>query len=61
MEIGNFVEMVKTNVEKILGKEYEIIVKESEKNNGVIYTGLSIRKIGLSVAPLIYLNEHFEK
>ena len=43
MEIGNFVEMVKTNEEKILGKEYEIIVKESEKNNGVIYTGLSIR------------------
>ena len=61
MEIGNFVEMVKTNVEKILGKEYEITVKKSEKNNGVIYTGLSIRKIGLSVAPLIYLNEHFEK
>lgn len=61
MEIGNFVEMVKTNVEKILGKEYEITVKESGKNNGVVYTGLSIRKIGLNVASLIYLNEHFEK
>ena len=61
MEIGNFVELVKMNVEKILGKEYEITVKESEKNNGVIYTGLSIRKTGLTVAPLIYLNEHFEK
>lgn len=61
MEIGNFVEIVKMNVEKILGKEYEITIKESGKNNGVIYIGLSIRKIGLSVAPLIYLNEYFEK
>ena len=61
MEIRNFVEIVKMNVEKILGKEYEITIKESGKNNGVIYIGLSIRKIGLSVAPLIYLNEYFEK
>ena len=45
MEIRNFVEIVKMNVEKILGKEYEITIKESGKNNGVIYTGLSIRTV----------------
>lgn len=61
MKKEDFMEKVKNSVIEKLGKEYQVTVCKSDKNNGVVYTGLRIQKNGFSVAPLIYLDEHFKQ
>lgn len=62
MEIEEFVEMVKRDVQKKLGRNYEFTVCTADKNNGVVYTGLRVQKKGeLGTAPQIYLNGYFER
>ncbi len=61
MNIQDFAEIVKNNVEKKIGKDYQVTVQKAAKNNGVIYTGLCIKRNGLDAAPLIYLDDYFEK
>lgn len=53
---NTFVEEIRNAVAKALdGKIVE--VREVEKTNGVIYTGISIRTEGCNIAPTIYLDE----
>lgn len=61
MDIKDFVEIVKNNVQERLGKKYKVTVQKASKNNGVVYTGLCIKREGLAAAPLIYLDDFFEK
>ncbi len=53
---NTFVEEIRNAVAEALeGKIVE--VREVEKANGVMYTGLSIRTEGSNIAPIIYINE----
>lgn len=53
---NTFVEEIRNTVAQALeGKEVE--VREVEKTNGIVYTGLSIRTEGCNIAPTIYLTE----
>lgn len=61
MKIEDFMEKVKNRVIEKLGKEYQVTVCKSDKNNGVVCTGLRVQKNDCSVAPLIYLDEHFRQ
>ncbi len=61
MKIEDFMEKVKNSVIEKLGKEYQVTVCKSDKNNGVVCTGLRVQKNDCSVAPLIYLDEHFRQ
>lgn len=61
MKIEDFMEKVKNSVIEKLGKEYQVTVCKSDKNNGVVCTGLRVQKNDCSVAPLIYLAEHFRQ
>ena len=61
MKIEDFMEKVKNSVIEKLGKEYQVTVCKSDKNNGGVCTGLRVQKNDCSVAPLIYLDEHFRQ
>lgn len=61
MEISGFAEIVRDNVAQRLGSGYHVTVRKTGKNNGVIYTGLDVKKDDLTISPLIYLDDHFKK
>ena len=60
MDIEKFAEVIKDSVKKRLGKDYQVTICNMNKNNCVAYIGLSVKKNGQSVAPVVYLNEHFQ-
>ena len=51
-----FVEKIRNAVAETL-KDKIVEVREVEKTNGVMYTGISIRTEGCNIAPTIYINE----
>ena len=51
-----FTEEIRSGVAKVLSNKI-VEVREVEKPNGVIYTGISIRTEGCNIAPTIYLDE----
>ena len=61
MELEKFAEKVKDCVIEKLGNDCRIIIHKEIKNNGVTYIGLDVRKKGLNVTPIIYLNDYFEQ
>lgn len=61
MGIDGFAESVKDGVQEQLGDEYQVTVCETDKNNGVVYTGLNVSKKDSDISPLIYLNNHFKE
>lgn len=61
MEIESFAELVKDNVKKQLGSGYHVTVCDTDKNNGVVYTGLKVKKDDSDIAPMIYLNDQFKR
>lgn len=63
MDYRTFIEMMKEQVEKHLGKDYEVQITTNPKLNGTEKTGLSIRKTQepQQVMPIIYLEECFER
>lgn len=61
MEIDSFARIVKDSVKEQLGDDYHVIVCETDKNNGVVYTGLKITKEDFRISPLVYLNDQFRR
>jgi len=61
MNMEIFVEMVKNSVKEKLGQDYQIRAHKVNKNNGVKYVGLDLRKNGEIVTPVVYLNDYFEQ
>lgn len=49
-------EMFANEVAKLVGGEVRFVAK----NNGITYTGIEIRKPGNSVAPVVYVDRHYE-
>ena len=61
MKLETFAETVKERVSEQLGNDCQITIHKEMKNNGVTYIGLNIKKKGLYVTPIIYLNDHFHQ
>ncbi len=59
MEIERFAEIVKDGVIKRLGDGCQVTIQKVDKNNGVTYTGLNIRRGIADIAPLIYLDSQY--
>lgn len=57
MEIREFAEIVAEELRRELKEGYNITIEQVRKNNGHIETGLSVRKEGSNIAPVIYLKE----
>lgn len=60
MEFCSFVTMVKEEMKKRLGAEYDVKVSEVMKNNGVLLTGLTIIQPQVNISPIIYLDDYYE-
>ena len=63
MDYRTFIEMMKEQVQKHLGKDYEVQITTNTKLNGTEKTGLSISRTQepQQVVPVIYLEECFER
>lgn len=59
MDIRTFAEKV-TEIIKNRTNNVEVNVREVVKNNGIKYTGITIKEIGNNIAPTIYINEYYK-
>ena len=59
--IDTYAEVVKEKMEERLGDGYEVRVQKVTKNNGIVLTGISIRKDGEHISPNIYLDDYYKK
>lgn len=56
-----FLQTVKTAVEKKMGKEYHILLRQIPKNNGILLDGLCIGTAANRISPAIYLNSYYSE
>ncbi|MBE5839067.1 DUF5688 family protein [Butyrivibrio sp.] len=61
MELKGFMEEVKELVNKELGDDYELGIKDVLKNNGKLYHGLEVKKRLSNIAPVLYLDGYYEQ
>ena len=54
-------EEVKELVNKELGDDYELEIKDVLKNNGQLYHGLEVKKSLSNIAPVLYLDGYYEQ
>lgn len=59
MEITDFSELVKHEVEKRTGDGYRVQLNSVAKNNGVVLNGITILQEGCNISPAIYLNDFY--
>lgn len=57
----DFVETVKTAMETMYSDGYVVRVQDVQKNNSMVLCGLTIQKIGVNIAPTIYLDSFYEE
>lgn len=60
MDFTNFAEMVKDEVEKTTGSNFQIRLNDVSKNNGIILKGITIVENENNIAPTIYLNDYYQ-
>jgi len=56
-----FKSKVQADLKAFLGDEYSVLIQEVFKNNDQKLSGLIIKLIDMNLAPVIYLEEYFEK
>lgn len=61
MVFEEFTETVTELVREKMGEDVIVCNQTVQKNNGVLLTGLCIRKEGVNIAPTIYLNSLYEQ
>lgn len=62
MNKEEFTNEIAAKIVTILPEDFagaEITVSEYNKNNGIVLTGLSVRKPGSDVSPVIYLDQYY--
>lgn len=61
MVYETFQESITTKLKDRLGDGYMLLLQKVPKNNGLILDGLSIRPKDQAAAPIIYLNQYYER
>lgn len=56
-----FVETVKAAMEAMYSDGYTVRLQKVQKNNGMVLNGLTIQKVGVNIAPTIYLDSFYEE
>lgn len=57
MDITNFGNVLKQDIQNHLGEDYMIDLQEVVKNNGIVHKAITIRKEGSNIAPTIYIDD----
>lgn len=60
MEFTTFTEKVSEGVQKFLGAQVEVAVRDIRKNNGIYLTGMTIFNKESNLSPTVYLNAFYE-
>lgn len=60
MSFAEFIIVIKSKIEGILGEDYDIHFNHVLKNNSIELDGLVILRTGSSISPSIYLNSYYE-
>lgn len=60
MDFANFAEMVKDEVEKTIGSNFQIKLNDVRKNNGIVLKGITVVENDNNIAPTIYLDEYYK-
>ncbi|MCM1183832.1 MAG: DUF5688 family protein [Roseburia sp.] len=60
MEFTSFTGLIKDEVERRVGGEYRISIRDVMKNNGVVLCGLTLRQDDSNISPTIYLNAYYD-
>ena len=60
MDTKNLTLEIADAVERLLGSDYSVSANDVTKNNGLILTGLNIKRKGLNISPTIYINQYFD-
>lgn len=61
MSFAEFIILIKSKIELILGDDYDTHITHVIKNNSVELDGLIILRGGSNISPSIYLNSYYEK
>ncbi|MGN1165305.1 MAG: DUF5688 family protein, partial [Lachnospiraceae bacterium] len=61
MTYYHFVQAVEERVKEEVEDTVSVYIHTAEKNNGTIRKGIILRKHGINISPVIYLEEYFEK
>lgn len=62
MEYKDFLEEVKNNIKDYLPdsfKDATVDIQKVKKNNGVELNGLTVRKTGQKISPVLYLDQYY--
>lgn len=59
MMFEDFAEKIKNRVEARLGKDFEVLITHTLKNNSVVQPQLVVRKAGSPIGPAIYLQDQY--
>ena len=60
MDLNSFLEVVKDNMQYLVGDEAKVEIKEISKNNGKLYHSITVHDKKSNCAPSMYLDEMFE-
>lgn len=60
MEFTNFKTLVRDEVAKRTGEQYNVRLNEVMKNNGVVLSGITMMQDDSNISPTIYLNQYYE-
>ena len=61
MKLCRFIETIKTEMEKLCGNEYQVLIENVLGNNGEKRAGISVRKKGETSSPLVYLSSYYDR
>lgn len=61
MTYYHFIQAVEERVKEEVEDSVSVYIHTAEKNNGTIRKGIILRKQGINISPVIYLEEYFEK
>lgn len=60
MEFTNFTTLVKNEVQKRAGENYQVKLNDIVKNNGVVLSGITLMQDDSNISPTIYLNQYYD-
>lgn len=59
MELADFKEAVRSEVELKVGEDCTVMLIDRDRNNGVVLNGLIVQSKNTNISPIIYLNEYY--
>lgn len=60
MEYNKFIELLKTELEKVCAADVKLRIETVRKNNDITYDVITFKRAGECIAPVIYINQFYD-